>query len=443
MGQIHYSFLHQLDIPYNQGTDIGGSYVGPGTWNSKYNQFKGEVLMLKRKRIMPLFLAIAMVFSFTGYMQPVKEAKAASTLVWSDEFDGNSLNRSNWTYDIGNNGWGNNEWQYYTDRNENVSVSNGVLAITARKENYGGSGYTSARIKSIGLREFKYGRIEARIKLPKGQGLWPAFWMLGANFNTAGWPYCGEIDIMEQVSLENRVHGTVHWDSNGYASYGGPSFEFDTTQYHVYAIDWNDQYIRWYVDGTQFHEIYIGNNAGGTEEFQKPFFLILNLAVGGNWPGYPNDSTPFPSTMYVDYVRVYQDVPGQQQGYSFIKSAANNKFICADNYGNAPLVANRDAGSDWESFQVIYNNDGTISLKSKANGLYVCADLNQDTKLVARSGEIQAWEKFYKQDYGNGQFALKAVANNNYVKADLNDGGILKANSPSIGGSWESFSFVQ
>ncbi|MGN8771086.1 RICIN domain-containing protein [Paenibacillus barengoltzii] len=267
--------------------------------------------MLKRGKPILLFLVITLLVVFI----PVPNTTSAAPnwqLVWSDEFNGSSLNRGVWTPEIGTgyNGWGNNELQYYTDRPQNVQVTGGNLVITAQRENYEGRNYTSARIKTQGLKSFKYGKIEARIKIPTGQGIWPAFWMLGESFRDVGWPYCGEIDIMEHVNNESVVHGTVHWDANGYASYGRASGNLDFSQFHTYSIEWDPSYIRWFVDGVQYNEIYIANGTGNTEEFQKPFFILLNLAVGGNWPGSPNGSTPFPAQMLVDYVRVYQDQGG-------------------------------------------------------------------------------------------------------------------------------------
>ncbi|WP_165910441.1 RICIN domain-containing protein [Treponema sp. J25] len=236
-------------------------------------------------------------------------------LVWADEFDGTALNGNNWVYDIGtgSGGWGNNEQQYYTNRSQNVSVSDGMLKITALRENYNGSAWTSARIKTQGKREFTYGRITARIKLPNGTALWPAFWMLGSNIPQVSWPACGEIDIMEHINSEATVHGTIHWDSNGHASWGQPTnnnywnnFNVDVTQWHEYTIEWDSSSIKWYVDGKQFMEANIANGVNSTEEFHRPFFFIINLAVGGQWPGYPDGSTPSSASMYVDYVRVYQ-----------------------------------------------------------------------------------------------------------------------------------------
>lgn len=262
--------------------------------------------MMKRRNLLSLLLVLAMIISLI----PGVNANAATTWnqVWSDEFDGTSLNTSNWIAEsgTGSSGWGNNELQYYTNRSQNLQVTGGNLVITAQKESYGGMNYTSARIKTQGLRNFTYGKIEARIKLPTGQGLWPAFWMLGSNITSVNWPYCGEIDIMERVNNNAFVNGTVHWDANGYASYGNVSGNIDFSQFHTYAIEWDANYIKWFVDGIKFNEILITNGTGNTEEFQKQFFIILNLAVGGNWPGSPNTSTPFPSQMLVDYVRVYQ-----------------------------------------------------------------------------------------------------------------------------------------
>jgi beta-glucanase (GH16 family) len=232
-------------------------------------------------------------------------ATAALTyqLVWSDEFNGTSVNTSNWNFETGAGGWGNNEKQYY--RSQNATVSNGTLVITAKKESFGGAQYTSARMTSQNKRTFTYGRMEARIKLPMGQGLWPAFWMLGSSISSVGWPKCGETDIMEHINTENKVYGTIHWDNNGYASYGGNTTTTPDS-YHVYSIEWTSSSIKWFVDGVKYHEANILNSINGTDEFHKPFFFILNLAVGGNWPGQTIDNTKLPASMFVDYVRVYQ-----------------------------------------------------------------------------------------------------------------------------------------
>ncbi len=234
----------------------------------------------------------------------IYQVSSGGGLLWSEEFNGSALNTNVWTYEVGGGGWGNNELQYYRSGTANTTVSNGTLKIIAKKESYSGYQYTSARIKTQGKYSVQYGAIEGRMRVPMGQGLWPAFWMLGANFSSVGWPACGEIDIMEHVNSENKVYGTIHWDAGGYASYGGNT---TTTpqNWHVYKINWSSNNIRWYVDGVQYHVANIQNSINSTEEFHRPFFFILNLAVGGNWPGAPNASTPFPATFEIDYVRVY------------------------------------------------------------------------------------------------------------------------------------------
>jgi beta-glucanase (GH16 family) len=241
-------------------------------------------------------------------------------LVWSDEFDGElgeSPDSTRWTYDIGTgvNGWGNAQLEYDTDHPDNVSLDGeGNLAITAIEESYMGSDYTSARIKTEGLFQHAYGRFEARIKLPVGQGIWPAFWLLGSDIGTVGWPDCGEIDIMEYLGHQpNRVYGTLHGpDYSGGSSVGGsytlPDGAFND-DFHVFAIDWDLDSVTWSVDGQDYMTITSSDIPSGEEwVFDHDFFIILNVAVGGYWPGSPDATTEFPQTMLVDYVRVYGTV---------------------------------------------------------------------------------------------------------------------------------------
>ena len=227
------------------------------------------------------------------------------TLVWQDEFNGSI--GPDWVFETGNgnSGWGNNELQYY--RRENASIENGNLVITARRENINGYQYTSARMKTQGRKSWKHGRIEARIKMPSFMGSWPAFWMLGDNISSVGWPKCGEIDIMEHVNTENLTHGTIHWEdhNNLYANYSG-STSTNVTQYQVYAVEWNSNSIKWFLNGNLYHEASIAGGVNGTSEFQNTFFILLNMAIGGNWPGFNIDNSAFPAKMYVDYVRVYK-----------------------------------------------------------------------------------------------------------------------------------------
>ena len=228
-------------------------------------------------------------------------------LVWSDEFNGNSIDSSKWGFDLGGGGWGNNELQYYTNRWDNAYVSNGLLHIRAKREHYGGRDYTSARLLSKGKFDFQYGYVEARIKLPRGNGIWPAFWMLGNNIDSVSWPNCGEIDILEAVNAENKVYSTCHWNSNGgHAQYGTNSDYFDVTQFHVYYLYWDREHIKAGVDGRQHYDIYIKDGTGNTWSLHNRFFFLFNVAVGGNWPGFNIDNNQFPTEMQVDYIRVYK-----------------------------------------------------------------------------------------------------------------------------------------
>jgi beta-glucanase (GH16 family) len=250
-------------------------------------------------------------------------------LIWSDEFDGTSLNLANWEHMIGDGsaygipGWGNNELQYYTDRPENVTVSGGNLSIIARQENFAGHSYTSARLRTRNKQDFLYGRLEARIKLPDGgQGIWPAFWMLPTPSTYGGWAASGEIDIMETVNVPTTIHGTIHhggqWPGN--TSTGGSTGGFNfSDDFHVYAIEWDPDQIRWYLDGVQYFVVSsstwfsTADPGNARAPFDLPFHFLLNVAVGGNWPGPPDGSTTFPTSMMVDWVRVSTRVvtPGE------------------------------------------------------------------------------------------------------------------------------------
>ena len=236
-------------------------------------------------------------------------SKDGYNLIWNDEFTDNSIDTSKWDFDLGNgvNGWGNNELEYYTNRSDNIYISNNILHIRERKEDYGGQSYTSARILTKGKFELKFGYIEARIALPSGLGIWPAFWMLGKNFDQVSWPACGEIDIIEAINNENKIYSTCHWQADGnHAEYGKSTETFDINNFHTYYLQWDTEYIRAGVDGKQHYEILIKDGTGQTDAFQESFFFVLNVAVGGNWPGFNIDDSQFPTEMQVDYIRVYQ-----------------------------------------------------------------------------------------------------------------------------------------
>jgi Glycosyl hydrolases family 16 len=246
-----------------------------------------------------------------GTQPPPGAPPGFGRLVWSDEFSGSSISSANWGFDLGNSGFGNNELQNYTSRSENARIANGMLVIEARRESLGGSAYTSARLKTQGKQSFGINTwVEARINAPEGQGIWPAFWMLGNSISTIGWPSCGEIDIMEiQGQNPFKNFGTIHWaDANGaHASFGG-IFNSSTSLsagFHSYAISRTGSSIKWYIDRIQYAEANISGGVNSTSEFQGSFFILLNVAVGGNFVGSPDGSTIFPQQMQVDWVRVW------------------------------------------------------------------------------------------------------------------------------------------
>jgi len=240
---------------------------------------------------------------------------------WSDEFDGADGSRpdeSRWTFDIGGGGYGNQELETYTSRPDNVTIEKGALVITARAEHFTGPDgiprdYTSARLKTEGRFGQTYGRFEARIQIPRGQGIWPAFWLLGANAGGVGWPACGEIDIMENIGREpNTVHGTFH--GPGYSGGSGIGAAYQSADgkpfadgYHLYAVEWDPAEIRWYVDDHLYETRKPSDLPGGSRwVFDHDFFIIINVAVGGEWPGNPDSTSVFPQQMKVDYVRLYK-----------------------------------------------------------------------------------------------------------------------------------------
>lgn len=279
-------------------------------------------MVINRKKVVfKVFLMLITLCSFLA----ARPQTSPGTIVFSDEFDGSSgstIDSAKWTFDIGGGGWGNQELQYYTNSTDNIYLDgSGSLVIKAIKPTephslkcwYGPCQYTSGRLITKGKFDLKFGRFEARIKIPKGQGIWPAFWLLGNNIDTVGWPQCGEIDILENIGREpNIVHGTIH--GPGYsgekgigAAYKLPNKMPFSDDYHVYAVESSRDQIRWYVDGRLYQTLTPRNIPKGTTwVFDHPFFMLLNLAVGGGWPGSPDKTTTFPQAMLVDYVRVYR-----------------------------------------------------------------------------------------------------------------------------------------
>lgn len=299
-------------IAFGDGTTIqtddgvaSHTYLVSGTYTITVNALATSTKLITSTKKVTIDIPI----SNEGYVSAT--SREGYDLVWEEEFSADALNESIWNYEIGtgSGGWGNNELQYY--RKENTALTQGFLVITAKKEPFSGSQYTSSRLTTQNKKTFTFGRIDIRARVPRGQGIWPALWMLGANISTVGWPACGEIDIMEMIGgsgREKTVHGTVHWYAeNGYANYGGPRTLTTGTyadEFFVYSIEWDEEFIKWYVNDEFFHQIDI--RPEHLSEFRNPHFFIVNLAVGGNWPQSPDGTTVFPQQLIVDYIRVFQ-----------------------------------------------------------------------------------------------------------------------------------------
>jgi beta-glucanase (GH16 family) len=310
------------------------------------------------------------------------------SLVWSDEFnqpDGSSPDPTHWVFETGGGGWGNGELEYYTTRTNNARIVGGNLVIQAAQENYMGSSYTSARLKTQGKWSWQYGRMEARIKIPRGQGIWPAFWMLGDNITNVGWPTCGEIDIMENIGREpSLVHGTVHGPGySGGNAIGGPAAlpgnPTFADGYHLYAVEWTTNQIKWFVDGYQYFSVNSASlPAGASWVYTRPQFLLLNVAVGGAWPGYPDTNSTFPQQMLVDYVRVY--------------AATNLPPGRTNLLGNAgfesPGLANwTTAGA---GFNTLQENIANVQVHTDTNGFKVFGQFNGGTNYSGAYQDVPA-----------------------------------------------------
>ena len=248
----------------------------------------------------------------SGFNSPL--SYPGKSLVWDEEFSGSTLDPNEWNYEIGNGqgGWGNNELEYYTNSPNNVLVSNGNLIIEARKESINGFNYSSARLTTQSKKTFTYGRIDIRAKLPRGQGIWPALWMLGSNITAVGWPASGEIDIMENLGQDSsKVYGTLHYGASP-ATHGsnGNSYmlngSYFSSKFHVFSMDWVQDTVKLYVDNNLMLTVKKSDVGSSPYPFNQPFFFIFNVAVGGNWPGSPDGNTTFPQRMIVDYIRVFQ-----------------------------------------------------------------------------------------------------------------------------------------
>ncbi|CAF3338602.1 unnamed protein product [Rotaria socialis] len=384
-------------------------------------------------------------------------------LVWEDSFSHDGpVDRNKWDFDTGTGGndWGNQEAQYYTDRIENARYQGQRLIIEARREDYGGQRFTSARLKSKSA--WTYGRLQAKAKLPSGRGLWPAIWMLpqAQSYGNAYWPDNGEIDLMEQVGFDsNRIVSSVHTAAFNHMKNSQPTNGVQVhdacNNFKIYTLDWTSDKLEMFVGDDNnpfFQRVLIWERKGQNWEgwpFDKNFFILLNIAVGGSWGGQKGiDEGIFPKTMEIEWIRFYQctskapviDPPHSTTRVIGIRSSANGKFICAENGGNSPLIANRDTVSGWETFDLIILDGNNVALKSHANGQYVCAENSGDGPLIANRSQVSSWESFTLVNRGDGRVALVAV-NEKYVCADNFGNSELVANRTSVE-SWETFDLV-
>ncbi|HEY3412095.1 MAG TPA: family 16 glycosylhydrolase [Armatimonadota bacterium] len=377
---------------------------------------------------------------------------AGYTLSWAEEFNGavgSKPDATRWNYDLGGGGWGNSELETYVSDATHAQIvddpaagDSRALQIQATKDAQGN--YTSARLLTKGKVSAQYGYIEGRIKIPYGQGVWPAFWMLGTDIGTVGWPSCGEIDIMENIGNErSTVHGTIHGPGySGGSSLGAPytlpnGLQFKDA-YHTFAVWWRPDAITWDVDGITYEtRTKAAIPSGATWAFNKPFFLLLNLAIGGQWPGYPDATTVFPQNLRVDYIRVYTHNPPFGHTVT-LKSLANNKFVSAGAGGTSSLIASQTSAGTSEQFQVIDAGGGSVALKSLANGKYVTAPNAGASALIANMPTVGTSEQFLWVEAGSSIIALEALVNSRYVTAENAGASPLIANRTAAS-TWENF----
>jgi beta-glucanase (GH16 family) len=354
-------------------------------------------------------------------------------LVWSDEFNGTSVNTGNWNLDNGNPGV-NNEKEYY--QAANATVTGGNLVITARQQSMGGQPYTSSKLNSYGKFSITYGRIEARIKMPMVQGTWPAFWMLGNSINQGTpWPDCGEIDIMEHVNTTNTNLGTMHWNGgSGHVQYGS-SITTTPGDFHVYAVEWDTQSIRWYVDNTLYVTGNIANNINNTGAFHNPFYIILNLAIGGDLPGNTIDNGSLPTTMMVDYVRVYNITntgSGAPIGQTITLKGSNGLYVSGED-GTQAMNCNRPTAQAWEQFLVVDAGNGKVALQSV--GQYVSSE-NGVKAITCNRPTFGGWEMFTWINNADGTISLQG-SNGDFVSSE--NGAQSMTCTRTTAQAWEEF----
>ncbi|UJR11625.1 hypothetical protein I4U23_015806 [Adineta vaga] len=391
-------------------------------------------------------------------------SKEGYRLVWEDNFSQNGpVDRNKWDFDIGtgNNGWGSQQAQFYTGRTQNVRCENQRLIIEAHREYFRGQQFTSARLKSKW--SWTYGRLQTKAKLPSGRGLWSAIGMLPQikSYGNAYWPDNGEINVMEQVGYDpTKIASSVHTAVFNHMKHTQPTNGVHVsdacTDFKIYTLNWTPNRLEMFVghDSNPFEQRILvwdkGNHGWEGWPFDKNFFIVLNIAVGGSWGGQHGiDEDIFPKRMEVEWIRFYEMSTGNSEisrtptttaKVVALRSNANGNFVSADKTGKIPLIANGKTVSDWEKFDLIALGGKNIALRSHANGRYVCAEKGGNEALIANRTCIHSWETFQMANRGDGKVGFIAV-NGKYVCADNfgNSAIIANRNSPSI---WETFDLV-
>lgn len=364
------------------------------------------------------------------------------TIYWADEFNlgvGKQANSAFWGYDIGNSGWGNQELEDYTSAYANSHIvadakATDGLAMQIQAIKTGSNSYTSARLITQGKVFPKYGFVESRLRMPYGQGIWPAFWQLGSNYPSVGWPACGEADIMENIGSVpttnwGSLHATNYNASETYVLSGNQQYH---NAYHLFQSSWTPNSYAFFVDDNPYHFETVNNLSNWP--YNQGMFFIMNIAVGGDWPGAPNSTTVFPQTMLVDYVRVYHLTGVASNEIVSFFSSVNSKFVSAENGGSSPLDCNRTSASTWEQFLIVDLGSNHVALLSQANGKYVTVSSGSTPSLIANGSTVNTAATFQWTPNADGTVYFKSLANGKYVTVDssTNPPSVLaSASSPS------------
>lgn len=373
------------------------------------------------KHLQPSMLFAGVVLA--GLARTAVATPNGYTLFWHDEFNagvGKRANSAYWGYNTGQTGWGNDELEDYTSSvtNSHIIADPGAtddLALQIQAMETSPGNYTSARLLSQGLASVQYGFVEARLRMPYGQGIWPAFWMLGSDINTVSWPACGEADIMENIgSVPTTNWGSLHAPNfNPSETFVLGSGQQYNTAYHLFQADWTPNTFTFLVDDNAYHSENVNDDLAWP--FNEQMFFIMNIAVGGNWPGSPDASTVFPQNLLIDYVRVYHLTGVTSNEIVSFFASANSFFVSAENAGASPLDCDRTSASTWEQFLVVDLGSKKVALLSQANGKYVTVTTGTTPSLIANGQTATRAATFEWTPNPDGTVYLKSLFNGNYV----------------------------